>query len=632
MVAARRGCRCRNLTRIILLGACVMAWLCQTVPVSADAPSGPTDPAEMEAFLDEFIAGQLATHAIPGAAVAVVVDGELFFAKGYGFIHSRSSTPVSADRTLFHIGSVTKLFTWTAVMQLVEQGRLDLHADVNTYLTDFQIPATYPEPITLYHLLTHTPGFEDQLSNLFRFSATDGLPLDEYVTHYLPARAMPPGQRIAYSNYGAALAGYIIQQVTGMPYEQYIEENILAPLDMRRSSIRQPVPAAWTADLALGHYQGMRGPVPLHEYFPTAPTVGLSATVTDMAHFMLMHLQDGRYGEARLLQETTAQAMHQQQFTNDPRLPGVTYGFAEWERNGQHLLWHGGSTGFFESMIMLLPEHNVGAFVVYNRKTPAEPGREFRQAFLDHYYPAAPAAAPHPLADAAARVKTFAGAYRESRWAFTHADKFVYMFTRYYMLQATPDGRLHLDGVAYVETSPLVFQAVDGQGVLIFHTDASGRPIEGFYDFDPHKVFIRLPWYETRPLHLGILVVCGLLFLSALPRWSPGAPSEHTPWLMAEAGPLFRWIGALNLAYPVGMFSIGVTVLIDALPDLSFLAPLFVLALLIPLALALIIVILAWRGGYWSVARRIHYTLIALAGLVFAGWLNWWNLLRLWEF
>jgi len=628
--------RRRGLARVAL-GALVVFFLCAAAPVKADAstnanaPVGPTDPVEMEAFLDDFIGRQLATYQIPGAAVAVVVDGKLFFAKGYGVINSRSSAPVVADRTLFHIGSVTKLLTWTAVMQLVEQGKLDLHADVNTYLTDFQIPATYPEPITLHHLLTHTPGFEDQIGNLARFSHDDGLPLDQYVVKYLPARVMPPGQLIAYSNYGAALAGYIILQVTGMSYEQYIEEHIFKPLEMHRSSIRQPIPEAWTADLALGHYQGVNGPVPLHEYFPCAPTVGLSATVTDIAHFMIMHLQNGRYGDVQVLQEATAQAMHQQQFTHDPRLPGVTYGFVEWEHNGQHVLWHGGSTGFFESMILLLPEHNVGAFIAYNYKIPTMPGREFRQAFLDHYYPAASTTTPHPLPDAAARVQAFVGDYRESRWAFTHADKFAYMFIRYYKMRATPDGRLILNDVAYVETAPLVFQAVDGQGTLIFHTDEKGHPIYGFYDFDAHKVFIKLPWYQTRPVHLAILIVCGLLFLSTLPRYPAGKLPDHAPWLLAEAETLFRWFGTINLVYPVGMFIICVTVLLKALPDLAFLAPMFVLMLLAPLSLAFSIVALAWKEGYWSVARRVHYTLVALAQLTFAGWLNAWNLLRLWQ-
>lgn len=599
---------------------------------STYSPSGPTDPAEMEAFLDEVIPAQLKTHQIPGAAVAVVKDGELFFAKGYGVIDSRSRTPVQADRTLFHCGSATKLFTWTAVMQLVEQGRLDLHTDVNAYLSDFQIPPTYPEPITLFHLLTHTPGFEDQLSNLFRFGPHDGLSLDEYIVRKLPARVYPPGEIIGYSNYGAALAGYIIQEVTGMPYEQYIEENLLIPLEMHRSTIRQPVPAEWVSDLALGHYHGLTGPAPLHEYFPSAPVVGLSATVTDMAKFMIAHLQDGRYGETRILQATTAQAMHRQQFTHDPRLPGVTYGFTEWSRHGQYLLWHGGSTGFFESMIMLLPEHNVGVFVAYNRKAPAQPGREFRQAFMDHYYPVDDSPAPQPLPEAATLARTFAGAYRESRWSHTLADKVVYMFTRYYRMEVTAGGYLKLGGINYVATESHVFEATEGEGTLIFWTDGRGQPTHAFYDYDPHKVFIKLAWYETRPFHLGILIGCAALFISTLVAKSPGRVPEHAPWIIDETHSIFQWLGAFNLFYPVGMLGIGVTVLIDAWPDLSFLAPLFILALLGTLCVAIILITIMWINRYWNVTRRIHYTLVVLAGCVFAGWLNYWNLLRLWRF
>lgn len=630
VVKRRRGVRTANrihatyLSMLVLLMLLAMPKGANTAPLYTD---GPNNPAEMEAFLDAFISTQLTEYQIPGAAVAVVVDGELFFAKGYGVTDSRSQTPVQADRTLFHAGSVTKLLTWTAVMQLVEQERLDLHADVNTYLTDFQIPATYPEPITLHHLLTHTPGFEDQLSNLFRFGPNDGLPLAEYVVRKLPARVYPPGEIIGYSNYSAALAGYIIEQVTGMSYEQYIEENVLAPLEMHRSTIRQPVPAAWMPDLALGHYPGLTGPLPLHEYFPSAPVVGLTATVTDIAKLMIAHLQEGRYGETHILQAATAQEMHQQQFTHDPRLPGVTYGLAEWARNGQHLLWHGSSTGFFEGMIFLLPAHNIGAFVVYNRKTPFETGREFRQAFLDHYYPVEPKA--QICTGAPALAQEFAGAYRESRWSYSRADKFIYMFTRYYTMEATTDGQLHLDGAAYAATEPGVFQAVDGEGILIFHREDSRY---GFYDYDPHKVFIKLAWYETRPFHLSILIGCVLLFVSALIVGSLDRIPEHAPWIIVEERSIFQWVSAFNLLYPVGMLVIGVTVLIDALPDLSFLAPLFIAGLISGLIVMLLLAGVAWRGRYWSTVRRMHYTLVALAGCVFAGWLNYWNLLRLWRF
>ena len=621
----------------ILLSIIAILLLFSAFPArTTQAQETPIDPSELEAFLDDFITTQLETYQIPGAAVVIVADGKVLLTKGYGTIHGLSQRPVIADQTLFHVGSVTKLLTWTAVMQLVEQGRLDLHADVNTYLTDFQIPATYPEPITLFHLLTHTPGFEDQLSNLFRFSKDDGLPLADYVVRKLPARVYPPGAYIGYSNYGAALAGYIIQQVTGMPYEQYIEEHILAPLGMQRSSIRQPVPLEWTEDLALGHYPWPRDPVPLHEYFPTAPTVGLSSTVTDIAKFMIAHLQDGRYGEVRILQATTAQEMHRQQFTHDPRLPGVTYGFVEWERNGQHVLWHGGSTGFFESMLMLLPEQNVGAFVVYNRKVPVEPGREFRQAFLDFYYPTT-IPAPQPVTGRPKDIESITGVYRESRWAHTTADKFIYMFTRYHRVKSAGEGLLTLDGVSYVEVAPLVFREVAGQGTLVFHTDASGRIVHGFDDFDPHQVIIKLAWYETRELHLGILAVCGLVLLSALLPWDVGAapehaPALHAPWVIAEARSVLRWLGIVNMLYPAGMLVIGITVLIDALPSLAFLAPLLILALVLPLMLAGVAVFVAWLGRYWSLGQRLYYTAVVFSGLVLAWWLNYWNLLRLWRF
>ena len=115
----------------------------------------------MEAFLDKLLGREMEKHHIAGAAVSVVKDGKLFFAKGYGYADLENGIPVDPEQTIFRIGSVAKLFTWTAVMQLVEQGKLDLDADINTYL-DFRIPDTYPQPITLKHLLTHTSGFEDR--------------------------------------------------------------------------------------------------------------------------------------------------------------------------------------------------------------------------------------------------------------------------------------------------------------------------------------------------------------------------------------------------------------------------------------------------------------------------------------
>ncbi len=184
------------------------------------SPTGLSDPRELETFLNGVLSVQLADGHIPGATVSVVKDGRLFFAKGYGDADRQHGKLVSANTTLFRIGSVSKLFTWTAVMQLAEQGKVNLHADVSTYLKTFHLPATYPQPITLAHLLTHTAGFEDRGTGTFAQTTSDLEPLGQWLAVHIPARVRPPGELTAYSNYGGALAGYIVEQVSGLPFDQ----------------------------------------------------------------------------------------------------------------------------------------------------------------------------------------------------------------------------------------------------------------------------------------------------------------------------------------------------------------------------------------------------------------------------
>ena len=181
------------------------------VPTAPSQARGPTDPAELEAFLDELFGRQMKEHHIAGAAVSVVKDGKLFFAKGYGYADVENRIPVNPEATNFRIGSVGKVFTWTAVMQLVEQGQLDLDADINTYL-DFRIPDTYPQPITLKHLLTHTSGFEDRLFATVVSDASELLPVRDWLVSHMHARVRPPGDA-GYSNYNAMLAGNIVPRV-----------------------------------------------------------------------------------------------------------------------------------------------------------------------------------------------------------------------------------------------------------------------------------------------------------------------------------------------------------------------------------------------------------------------------------
>lgn len=251
---------------------------------SIQPPAAQRAPIEVEAlasFFDELVPTQFAERRIPGAAVAVVKDGSLAFARGYGWADVEQRAPVTADRTLFHTGSNTKLFTWTAIMQLVKEDRLDLDADVNPYL-DFRIPTTYAEPITLRHLLSHTAGFENRDYGVLAPSPSEVLPLSEWVPAHLPARVRAPGLEVGYSNYGTALAGYIVERVTGVPYEEYIEQRLLEPPGMRHSTIRQEVPPALRSDLARGYLidggDALAQPLPTYQGFPAG---ALRATATD---------------------------------------------------------------------------------------------------------------------------------------------------------------------------------------------------------------------------------------------------------------------------------------------------------------------------------------------------------------
>src|SRR5438552_7245293 len=209
-------------------------------PAQASTPRELTG-LDLEAFLDGMMPSQLQRENIAGAAIAVVKDGKLIFAKGYGFSDVEKRTPVTADRTLFRPGSISKLFTWTSVMQLAEQGKLDLDKDVNEYL-DFKIPPAYGKPVTLKNIMTHSAGFEEVGRDLFVADAQHMYNLDKFLKQHTPDRIFPPRVVPAYSNYATTVAGYIVQRVSGKPFDQYAQDNIFTPLDMQRTTFVQPLP------------------------------------------------------------------------------------------------------------------------------------------------------------------------------------------------------------------------------------------------------------------------------------------------------------------------------------------------------------------------------------------------------
>jgi CubicO group peptidase (beta-lactamase class C family) len=598
--------------------------------------SGPEDAQEVEEFFDDLIGEQLRDEHVAGATVAVVKDGQFVFAKGYGYADWEQGTPVTADHTLFYPGSAGKLFTWTAVMQLVEEGKLDLDADINTYL-DFEIPDTHPEPVTMGNLLTHTAGFEEQFAAQLAEDREDVLPLREFLVRYMPERVYPAGEYFAYSNYGTALAGYIVERVSGEPYEQYIEEHILQPLKMESSAATQPLPTDLASQLSKGyHYEDGTYEAKDFEWISAAPAAPVRATAPDMAKFMLMHLESGEYGDARIMEESTALEMHRQQFTHDPRLSGVTYGFITSRENDQDIIWHDGESARFSTMVALLPEERTGLFVSYN--TPFEP-RETLSAFLDHYYPLQEETSPpEPPSDFPSRADRWAGSYIPTRVAFTGPQKIVGWLDP---LQVSTSGNQNLllqtpfGEQRYTEIESGLLKEENGERLLTFREDDQGQVTHLFWG--PVAYFKAAP-YQTLGFQLPLLAACTALFVSTLivypavffaRRWrgSGAAPSR--------AARVARWLAGILSALNLSLLVWFVLSLLEfaetyvwPTETVSTITGLWLLS--VPLTLSsVMLAVLAWKDRYWSVASRAHYTLVALAAVLFVWFLSNWNLIGL---
>src|SRR5262245_51256583 len=379
--------------------------------------------ADAEAWLDGFMPMSLKVGDIAGAVVVVVKDGAILVQKGYGYADVEKRTPVDPERTLFRPGSVSKLFTWTAVMQLVEQGKLDLDADINQYL-DFKIPEHDGKPITLRNIMTHTSGFEEQLKGLIA-REQDGAPeLGAYLKEWTPERIFAPGETPAYSNWATALAGYMVERVSGMSFDDYLDKNIFQPLEMTHSTFRQPLPEAMKADMSRGYPQASQ-PKPEREFeiVGPAPAGSLSATGVDMGRFMIAHLQDGRYGSTQILKPETAQMMHTTALTTLPRVDRMLLGFYETNRNGHRVIAHAGDTQWFHSDLHLFIDDGVGLFLSMNSPGKAGYAGPLREAlfeqFTDRYFPGEAPAVNIDAKTAAEHSKLIAGRYDDSRRADT---------------------------------------------------------------------------------------------------------------------------------------------------------------------------------------------------------------------
>ncbi|BAZ08317.1 beta-lactamase [Calothrix sp. NIES-4071] len=604
----------------------------------------------LKTFVDKYVAKNMDDEQVPGVAIVVVRDGKIYFQKGYGYADIENKKPVVASKTLFRVASISKLFTATAVMQLVEQGKINLNEDVHKYIKDFELDTKYSQPITVANLLTHTSGLD--VNDVGMSARTQNLlqPLGKHLANHKPQQILPPGTITTYSNYGVALAGYIVEKVSGIPFAQYIDKNILQPLQMQHSSFLQAPPSALKSDLAIGYeYKNSKYQLQPYTYEHQVPAIALSTTATDIANFMIAHLNQGRYGNNQILQFDTIKQMQRQHFTNDPRIPGIAYVFQEQFRNDFRIIRHGGLIEGFVSQLALIPQDNVGIFIVCNSTSSFD--TQFIKEFLNRYYPIQN----KPDISRSVPLKLsndFKGSYLDTITSQTTIEKVLEPY--YFSVEVKSNNILVYDQKQYIQIEPMLFLSLEGDKYISFRKDSSNT----IYLFDGIFTLRKISWYENLSFQIFLykaflsifILVCifqpatltlGYFYnqLKLSHRYIPRRlfynftkKSKKTPTLkiinfltiiIGYLNLLFIIVGKLILSYKMdnyfkviyGINTIYITLL--CLPIISCVIT-FIL---------LFYIWLIWRGKEGTYIQRVYYTFITGAALLFMCFLNYWNLL-----
>ena len=456
----------------VLFAVAIAVPACATAQQSAIS----LDTGAVRRFVDSVITSGMERERIPGAAFVLVKDGRVQMMKGYGVADVARRTRVAPESTIFRIGSISKVFTAVALVQLADRGRIDMLDDVNRYLRRIRVGSEFAEPVTGEQLLDHTAGFDEIRPGTQAPTAGAVLPLAEFLTGKL-IRVRPPGRTISYSTYGITLAGEMIEEVSGGPFESYLAREVWGPLGMTRTNIT--VPQSLASSVATG-YDAVHDSVveAQWEWYHTTPASSVNTTAADMARFMIAMLNDGAIGDARILSPRAARYMQVQHVTMHPRIPGVALGLYEDFVGDVRVLEHGGQVAGFSSQMVLVPEAKLGFFIVSH----LENGRlrdVVRQALLGELFPAArmrlPVAA--PPADFATRAARFAGRYAPITSCHSCTPRSVPAILT---VTANADGTLGFTGSKWIEVAPLLFVREGGTGYISFRADSSGTTTQMF--------------------------------------------------------------------------------------------------------------------------------------------------------
>jgi CubicO group peptidase (beta-lactamase class C family) len=634
------------------------------VPIVPATPAGPThvqqagvnanatpqhalEASDLEAFFDGVVPLQLERSDIAGAAVLVMQNGKVLLQKGYGYADVKKKQPVDPSTTIFRLASISKLFTWVSVMQLQEQGKLDLDTDVNRYL-DFQIRPAFDKPVTLRNLMTHTGGFEETIRDVILTDPKRAVTLREFLIRNQPERMFAPGTVPAYSNYGVGLAGYIVQRVSGQPFEQYVEQHIFTPLKMSHSTFYQPPPKALLNLPSEGYHGNTEKPPIGFEIFNPVSAGGISSTAADMGRFGQALLNGGELDGNRILKPETLAMMWTPQFRASDQMPPICMGFYETWRNGLHWIGHEGDLVAFHSLFFLQPSNKLILFISYNSAGGGnKPREEIVDMFTDRYFPG-PTNQPY-ISLPRNELTAIEGVYESTRREDSTKVKLDGLFSQW-TARVDKEGSLHLGDIKDLRNHPIkwkpigkdLWQEMDGQRRVFAIRGEGGRVVRIAYDF-PGVQSQRVPWYEHSKFVLtavaGSLVVLLAVVLATLiragrrvllgkrPRPSPQPGTRWLPLTIQVASGV--WLVLLSV--------VGILLVVvggdDTMPPTSGWDKYFFLlnvATAVAIALSLPAVLSAiniWRRTGMRRITKVKYSVVAIACLILCWFAVHWHLL-----
>ena len=626
-----------NLKHIKVAIAGFFIFLCMLVPAGALEISDLDNPKITEAFVDGLVHPLMKNHQSLSGVISIVKDGKVTFSKGYGFQDLEGRIPVDPAKTLFRPGSISKLFVWVAVMQMVEQGNIDLDGDVNTYLKTFQIKDTFPgQPITMRHIMTHTPGFEESGFGLMTEEGQPQEPMAEKLARLQPGRINPPGTHSSYSNYAASLASLIVANISGLEFTEYVQKNIFDVLGMKSSSFNEPLPENLQKNMAVGYAYG--GGAYYEKSFDILGAFtgagGLSSTANDMTAFTQAIMNGGEYKGGRILKPATVGQMLTRNFSHDDRMMGMALGFYEVEHNGVRLIGHGGDLPVFHSDLKIDLENNIAFYLSFSGTGGATVRSAFVEAFYQTFYPVDVPEITPPT-DFSERAAQYGGNYQYWRSGFTTIEKVMKLFSEIAIIP-TANNTLRLVAGPfsgeYVEIEENLFREVHSLKKMAFQENDLGE-ITGFVvDGVPFMSLYKIPTVEKTNFHYIFLALSAVVFLGVFLRLAyqfsvfkalQGVEKKVALSSVIVAGANILTIVMLGL------------VLMFCLSAFDFEIPLLFRAwLVMPFIIVglgfyqLYNTILVWRNGLLkSVWARARYSLVTICALFMAWFYYFWNLL-----